>query len=70
MGLSEDGDDVLQQDYDELCLDLNMDSASKADAWEAFQRIRLNYTLEVDLQSIIAIFTLPDHPIYLYQIAL
>ena len=56
MGLSEDGDEAIEQKYDELCYDLNMDSASKLDAWETFQRIRLNYTLEVGLNVHSALF--------------
>ena len=49
MGLSEDGDDNAEQRFDELCLDLNMDSTAKEDSWQSYQRISANYTLEVGL---------------------
>lgn len=52
MGLSEDGDENGQDIYerfDDLCLDLNLDTSSKDEAWEAFERIRTNYTLEVGM---------------------
>ena len=49
MGLSDESDEAIEQKYEELCLDLNMDRTAKQNAWEAFQRIRVNYTLEVGL---------------------
>lgn len=58
MGLSEDGDDATANRYEELCLDLNMDPSSKQEAWLAFQRIRVNYTLEVGLNVHPAMFVL------------
>ncbi|KAJ8302946.1 hypothetical protein KUTeg_019342 [Tegillarca granosa] len=48
MGLSEDGDDVVERRFEELCLDLNMDKNAKEDAWRNYQKIRTNYTLEGD----------------------
>ncbi|KAL5021351.1 hypothetical protein ScPMuIL_000506 [Solemya velum] len=48
MGLSEDGDEIVGQRFDDLCLDLNMDKKSKEEAWLSYQRIRENYTLEGD----------------------
>ncbi|KAL3858951.1 hypothetical protein ACJMK2_009197 [Sinanodonta woodiana] len=49
MGLSsEDGDEKVEQRYEELCLDLNMDKNAKEEAWNSYQRIRTNYTLEGD----------------------
>lgn len=47
MGLSVDGDDRLDDRYDELCLDLNMDKKTKEDAWRNYEKIKKNYTLEV-----------------------
>ena len=51
MGLSDESDEAIEQKYEELCLDLNMDRTAKQNAWEAFQRIRVNYTLEVGLNA-------------------
>ncbi|KAL4235049.1 Retinoblastoma-like protein 1 [Mactra antiquata] len=48
MGLTEDGDDLLDDRYDELCLDLNMDKKTKEEAWRNYERIKKNYTLEGD----------------------
>jgi hypothetical protein len=47
MGLSDDGDENIEQRFEELCLDLNMDKSAKDEAWQAFERISTNYTLEV-----------------------
>ncbi|KAK6174252.1 hypothetical protein SNE40_017565 [Patella caerulea] len=48
MVLSEEAEDSVQQRYDELCLDLNMDRNAKEEAWQSFQRIQMSYTLEGD----------------------
>ncbi|ESO96313.1 hypothetical protein LOTGIDRAFT_227069 [Lottia gigantea] len=48
MGLSDEGEDSVQQRYDELCLDLNMDLNAKEEAWQSYQRIQVNFTLEGD----------------------
>ncbi|XP_064640132.1 retinoblastoma-like protein 1 [Lineus longissimus] len=48
MGLSDDGDENIEQRFEELCLDLNMDKSAKDEAWQAFERISTNYTLEGD----------------------
>ncbi|XP_046356555.1 retinoblastoma-like protein 1 isoform X1 [Haliotis rufescens] len=48
MGLSDEGEANVQQRYEELCLDLNMDKTAEGEAWESYQRIQLNYTLEGD----------------------
>lgn len=55
MGQSEDGEDAKR--YEELCLDLNMDRDAKEDAWEAFQRIQENYSLEVGCSHLGAHFS-------------
>lgn len=53
--LSEDGgggggddDGQMERRFDALCLDLNMDRSSQEEAWQAFERITTNYTLEGD----------------------
>jgi hypothetical protein len=48
MVLSEDGEDKLEEKYDELCLDLNMDRKTKEEAWKNYEKIKKNYTLEVN----------------------
>ena len=47
MGLSDNGDENTVHRFEDLCLDLNMDPDAKAEAWEAFEMISTNYTLEV-----------------------
>ena len=47
MDNSTDNDDQLEQAYDNLCLDLNMDTTAKESAFENFMKIKENYTLEV-----------------------
>ena len=47
MGLSEEAEDNTLRRYEELCLDLNLDKSAKEEAWECFERISTNYTLEV-----------------------
>lgn len=57
MVLSEDGggggddDGQTERRFDALCLDLNMDRSSQEEAWQAFERITTNYTLEVITQT-------------------
>lgn len=46
MGLSEDGEDVVESQFEELCLDLNMDKKAKDEAFENYQKILENYSLE------------------------
>lgn len=48
MVLSEDGEDKLEEKYDEICLDLNMDKKTKEEAWKNYEKIKKNYTLEGD----------------------
>lgn len=47
MGLSENSDDHIYSRYKDLCKDLNMDSNTTAAAWDSYESIRQNYTLEV-----------------------
>ncbi|KAK2166785.1 hypothetical protein LSH36_35g04056 [Paralvinella palmiformis] len=48
MGILEDGSGDIRKRFDDLCLDLNMDSGAQEGAWESFVRISTNYTLEGD----------------------
>ncbi|XP_071959151.1 retinoblastoma-like protein 1 isoform X2 [Antedon mediterranea] len=41
-------DGKIRDRFNELCLDLNLDKTTIDVAWEAYQRISLNYTLEGD----------------------
>lgn len=47
MGLSENSDDHIFKRHQELCNNLNMDSATTAQAWDSYDSIRQHYTLEV-----------------------
>ncbi|CAG2195528.1 Retinoblastoma-like protein 1,Retinoblastoma-like protein 2 [Mytilus edulis] len=46
MGLSEDGEDAVESQFEELCLDLNMDKKARDEALENYQKILENYSLE------------------------
>lgn len=46
---NDDGDVDLLKKYKEVCADLNLDKASADEAWQSFQRIGINYTLEVSI---------------------
>lgn len=46
---NDDGDMDLLKKYKEVCADLNLDKASADEAWQSFQRIGINYTLEVSI---------------------
>ncbi|CAL1535669.1 unnamed protein product [Lymnaea stagnalis] len=48
MGLSEEGEENVLQRFDEVCLDLNMDTSTKEEAWQNYQKILTNYSLEGD----------------------
>ncbi|KAL8603054.1 hypothetical protein ACOMHN_015619 [Nucella lapillus] len=48
MGLSEEGEDSILNRFEELCLDLNMDTNAKEEALQNYQRIQTNFTLEGD----------------------
>lgn len=53
MGLSsEESDDRVEERYEELCLDLNMDKKAKDEAWKNYEKIKKNYSLEVRLRNI------------------
>ena len=47
MGLSEEGEESILQRFEELCLDLNMDTNAKEEALQNYQRIQTNFSLEV-----------------------
>lgn len=46
-------DHDLIRRYKEVCADLNLDKAAADEAWLSFQRIGVNYTLEVCFHPII-----------------
>ena len=51
MGLSGEGDENVEsvyQQFEEVCLDLNMDVKTKGEAWLNYQKILANYSLEVN----------------------
>ncbi|XP_052230201.1 retinoblastoma-like protein 1 isoform X2 [Dreissena polymorpha] len=48
MGLSEEADENVEEKFEELCLDLNMDKKSKDEAWKNYQKIKKNYSLDGD----------------------
>ena len=47
-------EEELKKRFKELCCDLNLDKTSADEAWTSYQRIGINYTLEVshDLSSL------------------
>lgn len=47
MGLSEEGEDSVLHRFEELCLDLNMDTNAKEEALQNYHRIQTNFSLEV-----------------------
>jgi len=50
MGLTDDYEnETMLHKYTELCADLNMDKMTTEEAWQSFENISQNYTLEVDL---------------------
>ncbi|KAK7498153.1 hypothetical protein BaRGS_00010741 [Batillaria attramentaria] len=48
MGLSEEGEESVLQRFEDLCLDLNMDTNAKEEALQNYHRIQRNFTLEGD----------------------
>ncbi|BFZ13546.1 hypothetical protein BsWGS_16586 [Bradybaena similaris] len=48
MGLSEEDEENILQRFEEICLDLNMDTSTKEEAWQNYQKIQTNFTLEGD----------------------
>jgi len=50
MALDTDDSD-LHRRYKDVALDLNLDKASEDEAWQSFQRIGRNYTLEVSFNA-------------------
>ena len=41
----------IKQRFEELCLGLNLDDSSGREAWDTFERISVNYTLEVGCEG-------------------
>ena len=62
MGLSEEGDENVEDRYEELCLDLNMDKNTKEEAWDNYDKIRQNYTLEVNETAMLIFAFRVDFP--------
>lgn len=47
-----DSQNDLQKKYKEVCADLNLDKAAADEAWQSFQRIGNNYSLEVSYNNL------------------
>ena len=48
MGMPDEGEQAkVRLRLRTLCLDLNVDAGTEEDAWETFDRLSYNYTLEV-----------------------
>ncbi len=43
--------EVVKEDYDQLCRELNMDESTMDTAWRSYIAIRHNYTLEVNFDT-------------------
>jgi len=53
MGMKSDSEEELKKRFKDLCSDLNLDKSSADEAWNSYQRIGINYTLEVCFDSFI-----------------
>jgi len=51
MGLSDETEDNVEEKFEELCLDLNMDKKTKEESWESYEKIKKNYSLEASFPS-------------------
>jgi retinoblastoma-like protein 1 len=47
MGLQDNEDENILKQHQELCVNLNMDKDAADEAWQNYETIRQNYTLEV-----------------------
>lgn len=47
MGLAGDGEEIIYKKYQALCNDLNMDKDAANEAWNNYESIMQNYSLEV-----------------------
>ena len=52
MGLTQ-GDEDLAQRYKTLCADLNMDQSTEEEAWDDYEKIKQNYSLDVSFSVFI-----------------
>ena len=43
---------IIKQRFDNVCKEVNMDQATAESAWETYERIDRNYTLEVSYISL------------------
>lgn len=48
----ERSDSLIKKRFDDVCLELNMDETTAVSAWETFERINRNYSLEVRKYSL------------------
>jgi retinoblastoma-like protein 1 len=47
MGLLDNADEHIFKRHQDLCVNLNMDKDAADEAWQNYETIRQNYTLEV-----------------------
>lgn len=47
MGQSDDSEDPTYKKHQDVCEKLNMDATAAKDAWQSYEKIKENYTLEV-----------------------
>jgi hypothetical protein len=52
-GAKDGGKSNIKQRFDDVCKELNMDEATAISAWETYEKIDQNYTLEVRQISVI-----------------
>ena len=48
----ERSDSLIKKKFDDVCRELNMDENTAVNAWETFERINRNYSLEVRKNSL------------------
>jgi retinoblastoma-like protein 1 len=51
MVLLDNADENVYERHQELCVNLNMDKDTAEEAWQNYETIRQNYTLEVSVSS-------------------
>lgn len=54
-GSSPENISTIKQRFDDVCSELNMDEATAVSAWETYEKINRNYTLEVS-QHLLIVF--------------
>lgn len=58
MAPSNGPDSALSRKFGEICSDLNLDKAAADEAFNSFQRIQINYTLDVSVAQFSIFFPL------------